>query len=200
MIDGKTYGFEKRDAEELVDLIGNKDSEFPEIRPRTRRGGAGGAQVIEFQFSDLDYPELLPEYCEDREPVEGASFLVKVSKVRCGGSRPVYGEDAEGYVEVIDDLAITSGRDFRDLPGRSGIAVLLKSPELDEYGNERCDWVIQYVDFHREEFFVRDIIVGASTITIERAKAKVWDYCRLPDEVVVGTKCESDYYYDGGGV
>jgi hypothetical protein len=42
--DEKTYGFVKADAEELVQLIGGADSEFPEIRSR----GGGGGRLFRF--------------------------------------------------------------------------------------------------------------------------------------------------------
>ncbi len=164
-------------------------------------GGGGGLEVIEFAFGDLEYPEEVPELCEDREPVDSDAFVAKVLKVRCGGAHPVYGEDSEGFVDVVDDLGILEGRDYRALPGKVGIAVLLKRPDLDEYGQPRCEWVIVYVHFYVEEHFIRDWIVAGNQIRIERAKGKFLDYCITGTEVIEGIVCEDsdDYGYGYGG-
>lgn len=43
MPDESTYGFNKDDAQELVRLVANEDTEFPEIRPR---GQARGSKIF----------------------------------------------------------------------------------------------------------------------------------------------------------
>lgn len=49
--DERTYGFVKADAEELVQLIGGTDSEYPEMRPR----GGGNSKLFRFALlADLN--------------------------------------------------------------------------------------------------------------------------------------------------
>lgn len=54
MINPRTYGFSKTDAEELVQIIGNGDVEFPEGR---LRGRSGKRYVEEVRWADpvLEY-------------------------------------------------------------------------------------------------------------------------------------------------
>jgi hypothetical protein len=41
MINPRTYGFSKTDAEELLQVIGNGDAEYAEMKPRSSGGGSG---------------------------------------------------------------------------------------------------------------------------------------------------------------
>lgn len=163
-------------------------------------GGSPSQQIIQFRFGDLEYPEEVPEACEDREPASYSDFIATVERVACGADQEIYGADEDGNVQLTDPLGLLDGRDYRDLVGRTGIAALMrKATEEYEY-QEACEWVVVYIDFHREEQFLHDWVVGNNRITVERARAKVWDFCLLEKEIIEGTKCEDDYYTDGGGV
>lgn len=48
--DRKVYGFRKARAEALLALPLSGDVEFPEIRPRERRGG-GGSRLVRFEMT-----------------------------------------------------------------------------------------------------------------------------------------------------
>jgi len=198
-IDEGTFGFSRPDALELVGLIGHRDREFRRPKPRSRSGTNQRVQVITFTLVEDYYQGSgdVPELCADREPHEGDLYGT-VNHKACG-SGAVYGEDADGVVALVDELGLTLNRDYRDLVNRTGVAVLLTSDE--EYNYEpTCQWVIVYIDFHREIQVVSDIIFGAMGITVERKRVKVWDDCSLPDEVIEGEDCDEETYYDGGGV
>lgn len=47
--DESTYGFNKQDASELVQLIGSADTEYPE--GRVRAGGGGGIRLYRFTLN-----------------------------------------------------------------------------------------------------------------------------------------------------
>jgi hypothetical protein len=167
------------------------------VKGRITGGGSGNLQIIQFTLTEDYYgAEEVPEMCIDREPNEGA-LSGRVGQKACG-SGAVYGADEDGIVDLTDPLGITQNRDYRDLVNRTGIAVLMASDE--EYNYEPiCQWVIVYIDFHRQVDVVSDIIFGEQSITIERKRITVWDDCKLPDEVIEGEICE-EAYYDGGGV
>lgn len=203
MADESTYGFSRADALELVQLIGNRDREFPEIRPRGG-GKSSSLQIIRFTLVE-DYYDAdggVPLDCESRDPNDGPPFYGIVAEKGCGmGS--VYGMDEEGVVELDDPLQILVGRDYRELPGKTGIAVLLRNDSVDEYAADdylpRCVWVIVYIDFHREIQVVTDVVVAGTSIVIERKNVWVWDDCLIPSEVIEGDECVEEYY-NGGGV
>jgi len=44
MINSRTYGFAKTDAEELVQLIGGGDAEYAEMKPK---GGGGASRIVQ---------------------------------------------------------------------------------------------------------------------------------------------------------
>jgi hypothetical protein len=162
-----------------------------------RIGSAGSrAQIIQFSLVSDEYgaDEPVPEKCSGRISIE--NYRGEVVRVPCGGSRPVFGEDYEGFVDLRDELGFLDGRDFRALVGKLGFATLLK-PDNDY---EDCYWCIVSIDFHREIQVVTDIVFGENTITIERANVKVWDDCKLDDEIIEGADCSDQYYNDGGGV
>lgn len=52
MADERTYGFNRDDAESLLQGIGNGENWFPEIRPRG--GGGSGVQIISFSINSSD--------------------------------------------------------------------------------------------------------------------------------------------------
>jgi len=191
-LDDKTYGFTKADALELVGMIGNRERIHIKRRPSGGGGGGGGSsQIIEFTFSALDYAEEVPINCVDR--AAGDAMSGTVTRVRCGGSMPVPGQQEDGTVDLTDPMGILNERDYRDLPGRVGLAVLMAGDE--EYGYDGpCIWVIVYVDFYRPRLVVVDVIFETNQIRIKREKLWVWDNCELDDEVIVGTECPQPGY------
>ena len=163
--------------------------------------GGARAQIIQFSLGGQeDYPDDYEygdeELCANRDNAE-PPYYGEVVKVACGASRPVFGEDEEGMVELADDLGILENRDRKQLANKTGIAVLLSDGE-SEYAE--CYWCIIYIDFHREIQVVTDIIFQSNMIVVERKLIKVWDDCKLPDEEIEGIDCDEDEYYYGGGI
>jgi hypothetical protein len=167
-------------------------------------GSGGGAQVIQFSLvgqedEPYDYEYGGDELCENRDNAL-PPYYGEVRRTACGASRPVFGEDYEGIVELADDLGLLANRDRKQLSGKIGIAALIKDTE-DEYGE--CYWCIVYIDFHREIQIITDIVFQDNKIVIERKLVKVWDDCVLPDEEIEGIDCVEDddeYYYTGEGI
>lgn len=180
MQDEGTYGFNRADAFDLVQLIGNGDLESPDPRPRQRRG-TGAVEIVEFEFDTASGDEDVPNLCSLRNTSGAGAHSVTVTKYLCGKSSPASLEVA-GHITVYDDLGLLTNRDSRDLPGRTGIAVLMA-------GSLACQWVIVYIDFHRIIQVVTDIIFTETGLTIERKNVSVWDDCDLPDEIIEGADC-----------
>jgi len=162
-------------------------------------GGGAAAQVILFELINDEYgaDAEVPEKCAERQPVTETTFRGEVIRVACGSSRPAFGEDYEGFVDLQDELGLLRDRDFREIDGKAGIAILMK-PEGDY---ESCYWCIVYIDFHRKVQVITDLIFREDEIVIERKELSVWDDCELPEEIIEGTDCdEVDDYYEGGGI
>jgi hypothetical protein len=148
---------------------------------------SGKAQLLEFRFpTPYEYDEV-PTECDLRNTDGEGGHNVEVIKRPCGQATAA--GEVDGYVDVIDDLGLLDGRDFRDLAGRKGIAT-----RLQETGG-LCEWVIVYVDFHREIQVVTDIIFSSNGLTIERKLVKVWDDCDMPPEEIEGADCTPDVEY-----
>jgi len=179
-LDDSTFGFNKPDAFELIQLIGNRDMESPDPRPRQRRA-TGACEIVEFEFDTSSGDEDVPNLCSLRNTSGAGTHSVTVIKYLCGKSSPATGE-VDGHITVIDDLGLLTNRDGRDLPGRKGLAVLMA-------GSPTCQWVIVYIDFHRIIQVVTDVIFTETGLTIERKNVSVWDDCDLPDEVIEGADC-----------
>lgn len=135
----------------------------------------------------------LPEDCASRVPATGP-FFGRVVKKSCGmGAVP--GEDADGLIELMDDLGILDNRDMRDIVGRVGFAVRMKEEPSGSVSGSvegECYWMIVIVNFWRVVQVVTDIVFGAESITIKRKNLTVWDECSLPDETIEGTDCPED--------
>ena len=113
MPDERTYGFQKDDAEALIQGIANGDNWFPEIRPRGGKAGIGG-EVMWFT--------ILEVLCPTRDYVDETTLVVQWDRYTgaCGKEPPdaqydgtyyVYqecGEDLDG--QVADDLVGTKGK------------------------------------------------------------------------------------------
>jgi hypothetical protein len=50
--DNDTYGFSKADAEELVEMIGGGETEYPELRPRQKSKGEGEGKLYGFKLTN----------------------------------------------------------------------------------------------------------------------------------------------------
>lgn len=148
---------------------------------RIESTGTSDVEIVEFEFDTPYEAEDVPALCSDRIPTEEAYHSVTVVKHLCGKSSPAFGE-VDGHINVYDDLSLLTDRDYRDLYGRKGIAVLMS-------GSEACQWVIVYIDFHRTISVIHDIVFGTDSITISRKLVKVWDDCDMPDEEILGADC-----------
>jgi hypothetical protein len=156
-------------------------------------GGAGG--LLQFQFDEDEYEtEDVPPLCANRVATDAGSHRVRVINAPCGSG--VRGMDEEGYITVTDPGEFLKDRDYRELPGRTGFAMLLGG-DPDEYGYSPsgCGWVITWINFFREITMIKDIIFEVNQIRIKREKIVVWDNCRLPDEIITGADCQAEDEY-----
>jgi hypothetical protein len=159
----------------------------------TVEGGAGG--LLQFQFDEDEYEtEDVPPLCANRVATDAGSHRVRVINAPCGSG--VRGMDEEGYITVTDPGEFLKDRDYRELPGRTGFAMLLGG-DPDEYGYSPsgCGWVITWINFFREITMIKDIIFEVNKIRIKREKIVVWDNCRLPDEIITGADCQAEDEY-----
>jgi hypothetical protein len=153
-------------------------------------GGAFNLGGITTCDSGSSSEEGLPEDCDSRVPATGP-FFGRVVKKSCGMDT-VPGEDADGLIELQDDLGILDNRDMRDIVGRIGFAVRMKeepSGSVSASVESECYWMIVIVNFWRVVQVVTDVVFGAESITIKRKSITVWDDCSLPDEIIEGTDC-----------
>jgi hypothetical protein len=51
MINPRTYGFSKTDAEELLQVIGNGDAEYAEMKPRGKTGSGESSRLFRFTLN-----------------------------------------------------------------------------------------------------------------------------------------------------
>jgi hypothetical protein len=165
--------------------------------------GGGSGDYVAFEFADEasssssgsgsesgSSSDEVPDDCASRSPATGP-FFGRVIRKSCGMDT-VPGEDADGLIELIDDLGILDGRDYRDIAGRIGFAVRMKeeaSGSISGSSQDQCYWMIVIVNFWRVVQVVTDVIFGEQSITIKRKNLTVWDDCSLPDEVIEGTDC-----------
>lgn len=175
--------------------------------------GGGSGDYVTFQFVDdasssssgsqlasgsggssSSSDDGLPDDCASRQIAVGP-FFGRVIRKSCGMGQ-VPGENSDGLIELVDDLGILDGRDYRDIVGRTGFAVRMNaegevsssisgSSSIDS----ECYWMIVIVNFWRVVQVVTDVIFGEQSITIKRKNLTVWDDCGLPDEVIEGTDC-----------
>ena len=170
-------------------------------------GGASGDYVV-FEFasdgsssvssgsvSESSGGDDLPENCDERQEAIGP-FLGRVVRKSCGMDQ-VPGENAEGLIELDDPIGILDRRDYRDMAGRLGLAVRMKSQDepsvslsAGSASQDDCVWVIVIVNFWRVVKVVTDFIFDGKDITVKYKNITVWDDCQLPDEIIEGIDCE----------
>lgn len=146
------------------------------------------------------------QLCATRVNDAPASARARVVRRPCGVSR-VPGEDDNGFVTVNDTAAgkFLEGRTAKSIEGKAGYAAYLSGEDasgsimealaaasISASESDDCVWCILWIDWFIEEQFVRDVIFGEKSITIEKVNAKVWDWCQLPDEIIEGTDCVED--------
>jgi hypothetical protein len=207
MPDEKTYGFNIIDATDLISNIRSAESWYPEIKPR---GGGKSArtQMIEFEVVESDSNDSSSDSssssssdddaCGDDSPIEG--LRGKVIAVSCGASMPS-DADENGVVDLVDKIGLLDGKTIDELVGRRGFATRMVDlePEEDEQhpesgsasssGKNECYWSIVSINGFVVVSVVSDIVFGEESITVKRKNIKVWDECKLPDEVIDGTDC-----------
>ena len=116
MPDERTYGFNKDDAQSLLQSIGNGESWFPEIKPRAR-GGSSGGHTIWFTITDVLCP--LTDYVSETTLVVTATYYNQ----SCTGTPP--GANYEGTYDVYDMCNHTSGLTPGDMLGTTGRATYM---------------------------------------------------------------------------
>jgi hypothetical protein len=206
MPDEKTYGFNIIDATDLISNIRSAESWYPEIKPR---GGGKSArtQVIEFEVVESDSSDSASssssssssddDACGDDSPIEG--LRGKVIAVSCGATMPA-DADENGVVDLVDKIGLLDGKTIDELVGRRGFATRMVDlePEEEEHpesgsasssGKNECYWSIVSINGFVVVSVISDIVFGEESITVKRKNIKVWDECKLPDEVIDGTDC-----------
>jgi len=169
-------------------------------------GGGTGSQVIEFTILDPSSASSTAtasssvdeELCANQVYDAPSSIMANVTRRPCGVTT-VYGEDDAGNVEVHDRLeSFLCERSLADVVGKKGIAVLMSAnadePASASSGSSSaeipCEWVIIWIDWFRWIRVQTNTIVGSDRITFSYRNVKVWDDCKLADEVVIGTDCD----------
>ena len=116
-------------------------------------------------------------------------------------------EDCRGYIEIRDPMnAFLNNRFASDLRGRRGVAMYVWDYQpngpcgdqpnyYDSNPTPNCYWMIIWMDMFEEIDLVSDVIIGTKSITIEKKKVDVWNYCDLDPNRVEGATCE--YEEDG---
>jgi hypothetical protein len=115
MPDERTYGFNKDDAQSLLQSIGNGESWFPEIKPRAR--GGGGGHTIWFTIDSVLCP--LTDYVEETTLVVTATYYNQ----SCTGTPP--GAEYGGEYYVYDICNYLYGLTPQDLVGTTGRATYM---------------------------------------------------------------------------
>jgi hypothetical protein len=116
MPDERTYGFNKDDAQSLLQSIGNGESWFPEIKPRGR-GGSGGGHTIWFTITDVLCPDT--DYVSETTLVATATYYNQ----SCTGTPP--GAEYGGDYYVYDICNYLYGLTPQDLVGTTGRATYM---------------------------------------------------------------------------
>ena len=171
-------------------------------------GGGTGSQVIEFTIIDPSSASsestsgsssVDEELCGNQVYDAPESIMANVTRRPCGVPI-VYGEDDAGNVEVHDRLeSFLFERSLEAVVGKKGLAVLMSGnaddPSSASSGGSSsaelpCEWVIIWIDWFRWVRVQTNTVVGADRITFSYKNVKVWDDCKLADEVVIGTDCD----------
>jgi hypothetical protein len=181
----------------------------------TVEGGGGGGtstgSVIEFEIlgesssssseGSGDPGESMA--CSERAYDAPAFTRATVIARPCGVSR-VPGE-VDGAVTVHDTESgkFLEDREAGALAGKRGFAVRMTGEDLGSTSgssgssgdDEGCRWVIIWINWFRWLRVQTDTIYGEDEITNKYSNIKVWDECKLPDEVIQGADC----YEQGSG-
>jgi len=116
-------------------------------------------------------------------------------------------DDCRGYIQIQDPMgAFLNNRFAKDLRGRRGVAMYVWNYQpngpcgddpnyYDSHSNPNCYWMIIWMDMFEEIDLVSDVIIGTKSITIEKKKVDVWNYCDLDPHRIEGATCE--YEEDG---
>ena len=174
--------------------------------------GGGSGSIIEFEIltvtssssssssgsvSASDSSDTESGQCDDRADDAPTAVTAKILRRPCGVE--VVPAEKGGEVTVIDSVGgFLKERQADELVGKQGYAVYLTNPDYvtsssvtssTDPDNDRCQWIIIWIDWFRWVSVVEDIIFGDSEITVKRRNVKVWDDCKLEDEVIEGTDC-----------
>jgi len=96
MPDERTYGFNKDDAQSLLQSIGNGEAIYAEIKPRT--GGSSGSHHMWFTIDSV----ICDPYGSD------TTLIVTPTWYTGGCDKRLPGQDDYGQIEVIDICSILS--------------------------------------------------------------------------------------------
>jgi len=185
----------------IITATGADDIRADVIRG-TVGGGGGAAPIVEFAIVSADgYLTADGESYVDGGPCHDdgnpADLKGEIIRYPCGATS-VPGQDANGYIDLVDDLGWTNNRTRDELLGRKGYAVRLSADgygsKYDRYGDE-CVWAIIIMNFFRERRVCVDVIKTATKIIFKFEKVMVFDHCTLqPYEIPLSDCPPSDYY------
>jgi hypothetical protein len=108
MPDERTYGFQKDDAEALIQGIANGENWFPEIRPR---GGKGGGEFMWF--------EIVEVLCPGRDYVDEITIVVTPTDYSGGCTKTPPGANYDGTYNFYLKCGL-DGQVAEQLPGTFG--------------------------------------------------------------------------------
>ena len=150
----------------------------------TTSGAAGGGNDLLVELQGSSYAE--GDDCESQEQVDASGGLRAKIILRPCGAGTVFGEE-DGYITIYDEIGWLEGFSGGDINERRAFAHLME----DEYLG--CKWVLNIPNMFRERQVLRDWYVSGTTIVEELENVHVWNHCRLPDEITVGTECPTEY-------
>lgn len=115
MPDERTYGFNKDDADSLVQSIGIREDSFFEIKPRG--GGSGGGHTIWFTIESV--------LCPDTDYVTETTLVVTATWYTAGCSKTPPGANDDGTYNIYDLCSYLNGLTPADLAGGTGRATYM---------------------------------------------------------------------------
>ena len=151
--------------------------------PPSSGGGGGSAVLVELEGSPYSAGE---ETCDADNSIDASGGLLAKIILRPCGVSSVFGETEDGYVEVFDEIGWLFEQSAFNIDKNRAFAHLMQG----DYG---CKWVLGIPNLFQERQFVQDWYVSGLDIIEEKVNAKVWDWCRLPDEVTPGVDCSDNY-------
>lgn len=134
MADERTYGFNRDDAESLLQGISNGENWFPEIRPRGGRGGSGPPR-IRFTILSTSFTVGLGALGCDH-------VVALVNHVSCQSAGVTVGQE----VDIYDPEYCHFNLPIELLVGLSGTATLM---DADSY-QEGLDYALECLEELRE--------------------------------------------------